>query len=113
MPVESKLPGPECSIRSHNQLRLAQLPREKVHWTVRRYFQKTVCKPQVFIKVSHKRYKNSTALSTELWKVKEMNGTPSINWKIVRTAKRTLLNRNDVYFVFAKNLKSQIILKTA
>ena len=49
LPVESKLPGPECSIRSHNRLRLAQLPREKVHWTVRSYFQKTVCKPQVLI----------------------------------------------------------------
>ena len=37
--------------------------------------------------LSHKRYKNSTAFSKELWKVKVMNGTPSVNWRIVRTAK--------------------------
>jgi len=33
------------------------------------------------------RYKNSTALSTEFWKVKELNGTPKVTWRIVRTAK--------------------------
>ena len=84
LPVEPKSPGPECSVRSH-QLRLAQLSREKVHWAVRRYFQKTVCKPQVVIQPRkiHEQY----ALSTEFWKVKEMNGTPSVKWRIVRTAK--------------------------
>ena len=32
----------------------------------------------------HEKYKGSTTMSTELWKVKEHNGNPSISWKILR-----------------------------
>jgi len=30
------------------------------------------------------KYKNSTSLSTELWRIKELNGHPTITWKILR-----------------------------
>ena len=33
---------------------------------------------------NHERYKNSTSLSVELWKVKEANGTPSVSWRILK-----------------------------
>ena len=36
---------------------------------------------------NHERHKNDTALSTELWKVKEMKGIPTINWRIVKKAR--------------------------
>ena len=36
---------------------------------------------------NHERYKNSTSLSVELWKVKEANGTPSVSWRIFKNAK--------------------------
>ena len=35
---------------------------------------------------NHKRYKNSTSLSVELWKIKEENGTPTVTWRIIRKA---------------------------
>lgn len=33
------------------------------------------------------RYKNSTALSIEYWRIKELNGNPSVSWKIIKHAK--------------------------
>ena len=36
---------------------------------------------------NHERYKNSTSLSVELWKIKEENGTPTVTWRIVKKAK--------------------------
>ena len=33
------------------------------------------------------RYKNSTALSTEVWRIKQMDGEPEIKWRVVRKAK--------------------------
>ena len=33
------------------------------------------------------RYKNSTALSTEVWRIKLMDGEPEIKWRVVRKAK--------------------------
>ena len=33
------------------------------------------------------KYKNSTALSTEYWKVKEQNGQPTVTWKVLRKSK--------------------------
>ena len=36
---------------------------------------------------NHQRYKNSTSLSVELWKVKELNGNPDVSWRIIRKAK--------------------------
>ena len=36
---------------------------------------------------NHERYKNSTSLSVELWKIKESNGTPIVTWKIIKNAK--------------------------
>ena len=36
---------------------------------------------------NHERHKSSTSLSVELWKVKEMNGTPNITWRIVKKSK--------------------------
>ena len=35
---------------------------------------------------SHERYKNSTALSNEVWRIKHLNGTPQITWRIIRSA---------------------------
>ena len=53
---------------------------------------------------NHKRYKNSTSLSVELWKIKEENGTPTVTWQIVRKAnaytpksKHRLLCLNEKY----------------
>ena len=36
---------------------------------------------------NHERYKNSTSLSVELWKIKESNGTPIVTWRIIKNAK--------------------------
>ena len=33
------------------------------------------------------KYKNSTALSTEFWNIKEANGQPKVTWKIMRKCK--------------------------
>ena len=33
---------------------------------------------------NHKRYKNDTELSNEIWKIKQANGTPHITWEIIR-----------------------------
>ena len=35
---------------------------------------------------NHERYKNSTTLSTEFWRLKDANLNPTITWRIVRTA---------------------------
>ena len=35
---------------------------------------------------NHERYKNSTTLSTEFWRLKNANLNPFITWRIVRTA---------------------------
>ena len=31
-------------------------------------------------------YKNSTTLSAELWRIKENNFTPNVNWRVIRHA---------------------------
>ena len=36
---------------------------------------------------THERYKNSTTLSAEYWRIKERNGTPTVTWRVVRHAK--------------------------
>ena len=53
---------------------------------------------------NHERYKSSTSLSVELWKIKEMNGTPNVTWRIINKAKsytpeskRCLLCMNEKY----------------
>ena len=33
------------------------------------------------------KYKNSTALSNEFWRLKEQNGEPNITWRILRNSK--------------------------
>ena len=33
------------------------------------------------------KYKNSTALSKEFWRIKELNGQPKVSWKIIRRCK--------------------------
>jgi len=33
------------------------------------------------------KYKNSTALSNEFWRIKELNGQPEIAWKVLKTSK--------------------------
>ena len=41
----------------------------------------------VCLVLSYCSYKNSTALSTEVWRVKLMDGEPEIKWRVVRKAK--------------------------
>ena len=36
---------------------------------------------------NHERYRNSTTLSAEYWRIKELNGTPSVTWRVVKHAK--------------------------
>ena len=36
---------------------------------------------------THPKYKKSTTLSTEYWKVKEANRNPKIDWKILKTSR--------------------------
>ena len=33
------------------------------------------------------RYRNSTALSAEIWRIKDQNGQPNVSWRIIRKAK--------------------------
>ena len=35
----------------------------------------------------HQKYKGSTTLSMESWRVKELNGNPVISWKVLKTAR--------------------------
>ena len=75
--------------------------------------------------LKHERYKNSTTLSTEFWRLKNENSNPNITWRIVRTAPPFNLSSKKCQLCLAEkieitnhpepdkllNKRSEIILK--
>ena len=52
------------------------------------------------------RYKNSTSLSNEFWRIKEQNGEPKVTWKVLRKSKA--YNPNSKKCSLCSNKKYEI-----